>query len=339
MRGKKIFVLGGTGSLGLALIRRLVRDNELLVFSRDEAKHWTIRNQMPNPNLKFAVGDMRDYARVAECLIKFRPNIIVIAAALKQVDTCELSPYESIQTNIIGVKNTIDAVERNMPVLNGDLETVVMVSTDKACAPVNVYGMCKAIAERMISSRSIDYSDIRFVGVRYGNVLDSRGSIFPLFRRQAIHGDAFTLTHPEMTRFLMTLDESIDLILHTAEHAKSGEIWLPKLRSMRIKDLVDIFSAKFQKPVRIIGMRPGEKLHEALISEAESPRVTDVGTHFVLAPGHLEVKSDTRIFSYTSSDDIMTKKELNDYLLSIGILERDISEFPGKQIEEIRTSF
>jgi len=336
MKNKKIVIFGGTGSLGVALIRRLVADNELLIYSRDEAKHWTIRNQMAHPNLKFMVGDVRDQERVSECLIKFRPNVVIIAAALKQVDTCELSPYESIQTNVVGVKNIVDGVERNMPILGDELETVLMVSTDKACAPVNVYGMCKALAERLVSSRSIDNDSVRFVGVRYGNVLESRGSIIPLFRHQALYADAFTLTHPGMTRFLMTLDDSIDLIIHAAEHAKSGEIVLPRLKSMLIQDLAEIFSERANKPIKIIGLRPGEKLHESLISESESPRISQDKDHYILGPAHEIVESSADMFSYTSADDVMGKAELLEYLTSIDMLDRDMDEFPGKHIEEIR---
>lgn len=336
MDGKRVLIFGGTGSLGRALITRLIGTNQVLVFSRDESKHWTIRNEIKSPNLQFAVGDVRDENRVEEILLRFKPNFVIIAAALKHVDTCELSPYESIQTNVMGVKNIVDAVERNLHHLKSVLETVLMVSTDKACAPVNVYGMCKALSERLVTSRGIDHTTPKFVAVRYGNVLESRGSIIPLFKHQGDTAAAFTLTHPDMTRFLMTLDDSIDLILKTAHEAKSGETWLPKLKAMKILDLAEIFGEIYDKPVKTIGMRPGEKIHEALISEAESVRVRDIGTHYVMAPAYSEPSMDARIFNYTSNDDVMTKKVLNDYLNSIGIFKRSLSDFPGKHIEEIR---
>ncbi|MEK7802620.1 MAG: polysaccharide biosynthesis protein, partial [Pseudomonadota bacterium] len=188
-QNKKILIIGGTGSLGRALIRRLSEDNEIIVYSRDEAKHWTIRNQLtPKQNVQFEVGDIRDANRVEEIILKVKPHIILIAAALKQVDTCERSPFESIQTNTLGIHNVINAVVRQEDRLT-TLETVLMVSTDKACAPTNVYGMCKAISERVVTSQSISGSSIKFVGVRYGNVLESRGSIIPLFRWQADHLD------------------------------------------------------------------------------------------------------------------------------------------------------
>lgn len=332
---KKIMIIGGTGSLGRALIRRLSEKNQLVVYSRDEAKHWTIRNQLsPKQNVEFEVGDIRDGARVEEIILKWKPNIILIAAALKQVDTCERSPFESIQTNTLGINNVVNAVVRQGDRLP-ELETVLMVSTDKACAPTNVYGMCKAISERVVTSQSISGSPVKFVGVRYGNVLESRGSIIPLFRWQAENADAFTVTHPEMTRFIMTLDESIDLIVATGNGAKSGEIWLPKLRAMNILDLAQIFSSRYGKPVNIIGMRPGEKLFEELVSSPESVRITDDGQYYRMAASHVMPPLDAKIFSYGSNDDVLSKDALEAYLTSINIFETDMNKFVGLEIDEI----
>lgn len=332
--GERVLIFGGTGSLGRALVRRLSGTNNIMLFSRDEAKHWTIRNQVGTHNMAYAVGDIRDGARVEEALLRFQPTIVIIAAALKQVDTCELTPHESVQTNILGIKNVIDAVNRQVDRLMG-LETVLMVSTDKACAPANVYGMCKAIAERLVTSQSANMARPRFVGVRYGNVLESRGSIIPLFRWQAEHNASLTVTHPEMTRFVMTLDQSIDLIIAAAKSAQSGEILLPRLNAMKIIDLANIFSERFKKPVEIVGMRPGEKLHEALISESESVRVSFDGTYYHMAPAHSPVALDAKIFHYESNDDLLTPTALSDYLESIGIFSKSIDDFVGRQIEEI----
>lgn len=333
--GKKVLIIGGTGSLGRSLIRRLSASNQLIIFSRDEAKHWTIRNQLdPKHNVQFEVGDIRDDKRVEEIILKWRPNIILIAAALKQVDTCERSPYESVQTNVLGIHNVVTAVVRQADRLSG-LETVLMISTDKACAPTNVYGMCKAISERMVTSQSILGLGTKFVAVRYGNVLESRGSIIPLFRWQAENLDRFTVTHPEMTRFIMTLDESIDLIIAAAKNATSGETWLPRLRSMRIMDLAQIFAEKYHKPVDIIGMRPGEKLYEELISDPESVRVTEDGNYYRMAPSHVMPPLDARVFSYGSNDDVMDKESLKAYLESIGIFNIESRKFVGLEIDEI----
>lgn len=330
----RILIFGGTGSLGQALISRLVENNTLMVYSRDEAKHWTLRNRFNHPNLLSAVGDIRDANRVERVTLEFQPTMIIMAAALKQVDTCETAPLESIQTNIMGINNIVSTVERHSKDLKG-LSTVMMVSTDKACAPVNVYGMCKAIAERVVTSSGHETDGPKFVGVRYGNVLESRGSIIPLFRHQAENAPAFTLTHPDMTRFVMTLDQSIDLILATASRADTGEIWLPRLRSMAIGDLADIFSERYGKPVNTIGMRPGEKLHEALINETESVRIVEDGEHFRMRAAHSTIEHNPPVFGYQSNDDVMSKDELQSYLESLAIFDRRMSEFVGREIEEI----
>jgi UDP-N-acetylglucosamine 4,6-dehydratase/5-epimerase len=332
---KRVLIFGGTGSLGRALIRRLSADNYLMVYSRDEAKHWTIRNEANNPNLKFAVGDIRDFARVAQVLTQFKPNIVIIASALKQVDTCELSPYESIQTNVNGTKNVIDAIDRHIGSLPG-LSTVLLVSTDKACAPVNVYGLCKGLSERLIASA--EQTVVKYIGTRYGNVLDSRGSILPLFRYQAEQCDAITLTHRDMTRFVMTLNDSVDLILTALHRAKPGEIWIPKLRSMRIIDLAEIFSEMSGKPVRVIGLRPGEKIHESLISEPESPRVYENGQHYILRPTFTSSTGVETLYEYTSADSVMTKEELREHLSDLGLLTKNLTAFEGLKIDEIRTT-
>jgi UDP-N-acetylglucosamine 4,6-dehydratase len=333
--GERILIFGGTGSLGRALVGRLAAANKIMLFSRDEAKHWTIRNQLgPNDNVLYAVGDIRDGARVEEALLRFQPSIAIIAAALKQVDTCEMTPYESVQTNVLGIKNVVDAVSRQADRL-ARLDAVLMVSTDKACAPTNVYGMCKALAERLVTSQCLAFERPRFIGVRYGNVLQSRGSIIPLFRWQAAHNHCFTVTHRDMTRFVMTLDASIDLIAACLKAAVSGEIWLPRLRAMKILDLAQIFSERYGKPIEFIGMRPGEKLHEALVSEAESVRVRFDGTYYRMAPAHSTVGANAKIFSHQSDDDVFAKAELAAYLDSIGIFEHSLDAFIGREIEEI----
>ena len=338
LSGKKILIFGGTGSLGRALIRRLSADNQLILFSRDEAKHWTIKNQLVHKdNVKFVVGDIRDNVRVEEALIRYNPNDVVIASALKQVDTCELSPYESVQTNILGIRNVVDAVTHQADRLT-DLDTVLMVSTDKACAPANVYGMCKAVAERLVTSSCIAMERPRFIGVRYGNVLESRGSIIPLFRYQGEFQSSFTVTHPEMTRFIMTLDQSIDLIVSTILGAKSGEMWLPKLKSMKIMDLAEVFSERYKKPIEIVGIRPGEKLHEDLISRPESVRVRDEAGFYKMNPAHSDIPLDSKIFDYASDRDVLSKRELAAYLDQLGIFTRSMDQFLGREIEEIKTS-
>ena len=344
---RRVLIFGGTGSLGKALIKRLADANTVAVYSRDEAKHWTIRNQMPTKRVTFMVGDVRDYERCKEAILSFRPNVVIIASALKQVDTCERSPDESIKTNVIGVQNIVKAVVDNYVYLGAI--SVLLVSTDKACEPVNVYGMCKALAEKIVTNELPQQhaTPHMFMCVRYGNVLESRGSIVPLFRHQAEFGEAFTITHSDMTRFLMTLDESVDLIVTAINHGLNGETWVPQLPSMKLQDLAEIFSETYNKPIKTIGVRPGEKLHELLVGNSESCR-----TYKKTAPGHEDSPTrgkefwiikpssstlafDQQMFTNSSQFNTLSKKELLEKLTKLDVIKCDLSKFVGRSIEEI----
>lgn len=332
MNNKRILIFGGSGSLGQTLIRRLYKNNNVLVFSRDEAKHWTIKNNFSSTNLSFSVGDIRDKNRVEEILVRFDPNVVIMASALKQVDTCELSPYESVQTNILGINNIVDVVENRLRDLPS-LESVLMVSTDKACSPTNVYGMCKSVSERLVLVKSKNIDSVKFVAVRYGNVLDSRGSILPLFKHQVQTQGHLTVTHPDMTRFLMTLDDSVDLILTTLKTANTGETWIPKLNAMKIIDLANIYAEMYGKTVEFTGIRPGEKMHESLISDSESIRTVELENHYVIKPAYDQPTSET-VFEYSSADSCLEKDELKVYLDDLSILDKNVEEFVGKTIQE-----
>jgi UDP-N-acetylglucosamine 4,6-dehydratase/5-epimerase len=335
-------IIGGTGSLGRKLIERLLPFGDVAVYSRDEGKHWSIRNELSNgplsvnlKHLQFYVGDVRDTFRIRDVIRQQRPATIIIAAALKQVDTCELSPYESVQTNLQGTQNVINVINE---VETGTRE-VLFVSTDKAAAPVNVYGMCKAVSERIVTSQAqTGRGYVKYLVVRYGNVLESRGSIIPLFKYQGLHGEFLTVTDPDMTRFLMTLDDSVDLINHARQHGKSGETWIPRLPAMRIGDLADIFSKKHGTPIKVIGLRPGEKQHEDLITESESvrTRLTDDNKHYVIEPA-FNAGSGKR-FTYSSSDDVMNPVQLQSHLQKLGILDAPLASFKGHSIEDIVTN-
>ena len=335
---ENILIIGGTGSLGRALIRRLKDDNSLNIFSRDEAKHWTIKNQLSSSgDVSFHIGDVRDFTRVREVIERTNPTVVIIASALKQVDTCEISPFESIQTNTLGVRNVCEAIIGIRTRLKR-LSTVLLVSTDKACAPTNVYGMSKALAERIITSYHTWEMGVKFVAVRYGNVLESRGSIIPLFKHQVETGKALTVTDKRMTRFMMTLNQSIDLIEDAISESKSGEIWIPKIPAMQINDLAEIFASKFRQKIEITGMRPGEKLHEDLVSESESIRTKELGNHFVIENSTKPIKETTKseLFSYSSNRDLLAKQELESRLEELGIFEMEVKDFLGREIEEIR---
>lgn len=336
----RYLIFGGTGSLGKRLINRLLPDHTVYVCSRDESKHWTIKNELANhpriDHLKFAVGDVRDQQRVKELINQVEPSIIIIAAALKHVDTCELSPNESVATNLIGTQNIIRAVQ-DYGMMYNKIEKVLLVSTDKACSPVNVYGMCKAVSERIVTSQaSHGTGGTQFLCTRYGNVLESRGSIIPLFRHQAEHNEFLTVTDPDMTRYLMTLDDSVDLINVALECGQSGETWIPKLRSMRIGDLADLFACRWNKQIKIVGLRPGEKKHEDLINESEAVRTRDVGQHYVIGPAY-NPGSNSR-FSYTSADDVLSPIELEEHLEHLNVFNKPLHSFTGVSIDELITN-
>lgn len=334
--GKRVLVFGGTGSLGLALIRRWIGKCRLGVYSRDEAKHWTIKNSLKDSReVEFFVGDIRDTKRVEQSIAQFQPNIILVASALKQVETCETAPEESIKTNILGVSNVISAAQEANR-FGQNLECVLLISTDKACSPTNVYGMSKSIAERLVVANSAAEPSIKFINVRYGNVLDSRGSIVPLFRYQSMNRSSFTLTSVKMTRFLMTLDESIDLIEIAISQAKSGETWIPKPRSMSILDLAEIFSDKYNKEIEVVGIRPGEKIHEELISEMESFRTEKLNDNFIIHPPMSGIIKSETAWKFTSADNLISKSDLLDFLEKKRVFDTELKNFIGKEIEEIR---
>jgi UDP-N-acetylglucosamine 4,6-dehydratase len=310
---KKILIFGGAGSLGTELTKYYIDKYHIVVVSRDEAKHFDLKNKIKNNNLKTIVSDVRDENRIKDILLQEKPEIIIIAQALKQVDICEYFPEESIKTNILGVMNIINSL-RTLSLMNAfSPEAICFVSTDKAANPINIYGMCKSISEKLSLNLSHDFenTDTRVVIVRYGNVLSSKGSIIPLLVKQGedINKDKFSLTHQDMTRFMMTLNEAVKLIDATISSGNNGDMWVPKLKSMKILDLIKYFSTKYNKPYEIIGIRPGEKIHEIMLSLEEALRV--------------DIKQDYFIFNKNNPIKNHLNKEYSsmDYLLSYNELE------------------
>ena len=272
---KTILITGGTGSLGKVLLRRLLNGDagkpaQIVVLSRDEAKQHQIRVEYQHryaatdeviyqnfrEKLSFRIGDVRDYESV--CAALQGVNIVFNAAALKQVPTCEYFPYEAVQTNITGAENIVRAIrDLKLPV-----ETVVGISTDKAVKPVNVMGMTKSIQERILSCGNLAMPNTRFIIVRYGNVLASRGSVIPLFHEQIRNGGPVTITHADMTRFLLSLDEAVDLIFTAVGKARRGETFIPRVPSARMVDVAAALIDGRRINTVVSGIRPGEKLHE-----------------------------------------------------------------------------
>ncbi len=322
MINKHILLFGGSGSLGNEFIQKYIHDNTITNYSRDECKHWQMSLQYKTANLKFIIGDIRDYNAVENAILREQPHIIIIMAALKHIDRCEYAVNECLQTNCLGPMNVLNAIEKNNDRLIR-LECTVMVSTDKACEPTNVYGMAKALAESAIVEKSLHVTNRKFVNIRYGNVLNSRGSIIPLLHEKGQDPNVaeFTLTHPEMTRFVMTLEQSVELIEYAIEDGESGDIVIPKLISMRLQDLMEIFSAKYGKPVKITGLRPGEKMLESLISETQAMRLvkTDAG-YMHIKPAHKWVIDGEEVRNYNSKTNPLTREELSKYLSDLRLI-------------------
>jgi FlaA1/EpsC-like NDP-sugar epimerase len=276
-----VLITGGTGSFGSRFAGQLLkrRAGEVRIYSRDEKKQWEMRNAFPQ--FRYIIGDVRDADRLSEAMAGV--DYVFHAAALKQVPSCESYPFEAVKTNIIGSEQACKAARANK------VKVFVALSTDKAVKPVNAMGTSKAMMEKIVSSQNQDGGGTVFCCVRYGNVMGSRGSVIPLFREQ-IEGDIpLTLTVPGMTRYLLTLDQSVDLVLHALGNARGGEIFVRKAPACTVALLADVMRRKFsprgaRHPLRAIGIRPGEKLHEILVNEYEMQRVTEEKDSFTIHP-------------------------------------------------------
>jgi UDP-glucose 4-epimerase len=306
--GKRALVSGGTGSFGHFIVRRLLDLDvaEIRILSRDEKKHYDMRHHYAQEKrIKFITGDIRDERRVRESM--YGCDVVFQAAALKHVYNCEEHPYEAVMTNVIGTQNVITAA------MDLGVERLITVSTDKAVKPVNVMGMTKAIQERLVIAANRLVGSRGTIGccVRYGNVMSSRGSAIPFFRDLVAQRKAITITHMEMTRFLLTLNDAIDLVLFALENMKGGETFIKKAPAVRIIDLARVIAEQANAPFNpvVIGMLPGEKIHEILITEEELPRAADLGSYFVVQPNW--VKCDGRAVEreYSSDQNLVTSDD------------------------------
>jgi len=321
----KVLIFGGTGSLGYEIVKRYINNHIIYNYSRDENKHWKMRLDFNNnSNLRFIIGDIINKDKVRETILRVQPNIIIIASAMKHIEQCEYSSDQSLNTNLLGVKNILDTVEEYKEKLDKVLMSVLFVSSDKACSPINIYGMCKALSEALIIEKAHYVKNIKFMNIRYGNVLNSRGSIIPLLHSigKDDNKDCFTLTHEDMTRFVMTLEQSVDLIEHSLKYADSGDTVIPKLISMRVKDLVEIFSELYNKPIKITGLRPGEKLLESLINHTQSARIEkkDDYSHIKSVFNFNETINESIMLDYNSKINPLSKEQLTEYLIQLKLL-------------------
>ena len=276
-----LLITGGTGSFGNAVLRRFLESDlrKIRVLSRDEKKQDDMRKQYNDPKLEFYIGDVRDYQSVLNAVRGC--DFIFHAAALKQVPSCEFHPMEAVKTNVLGTENVLEAA------VNAGVKRAVCLSTDKAVYPINAMGISKAMMEKVMVAKSRSANGTVICGTRYGNVMASRGSVIPLFVEQIREGRPLTVTDPNMTRFMMTLDDAVDLVLYAFEHGKSGEIFVQKAPAATIDTLasalIDLMGVP-NHPLKVIGTRHGEKLYEALLSREEMAAAQDLGGYYRVPP-------------------------------------------------------
>lgn len=313
IKNKKILIIGGTGALGKTLVNKYYNNNEIIVLSRDEHKHYFLKKDYPKINSM--IGDVKDKSSIKNCLMRFKPEIVINTAALKHVPICEDDPFESVKTNIIGHQNLIESINEV-----GDVETLIFVSTDKACNPINVYGMCKAISEKIYVEYAKQRNIPKVVLVRYGNVLESTGSVIPFFKSLLENNSEYLpITHFEMTRFLLTLEQATDLIDWAYDFDGShGKIAIPKIKSLKVTDVANELKKFYKKNVELkdIGTRPGEKLHEEMISAEEWLR-TEEHENFLI--GNKNIRNERK--SYNSYESLMNSSEAYDFLKDSGVIE------------------
>jgi UDP-glucose 4-epimerase len=279
--GKTLLITGGTGSFGNAVLRRFLNSDlrEIRILSRDEKKQDDMRKKYNNPKIKFYIGDVRDYQSVLSAVRG--ADYIYHAAALKQVPSCEFHPMEAVKTNVLGTENVLEAA------INCGVKRVICLSTDKAVYPINAMGISKAMMEKVIVAKSRSSNQTTICATRYGNVMASRGSVIPLFINQIRAGAPISITDPEMTRFMMTLDDAVNLVLYAFEHGKAGDIFVQKAPAATIKVLAEALASLLGSPdhaIDVIGTRHGEKLFEVLLSREEMAAAEDLGNYYRIPP-------------------------------------------------------
>lgn len=288
-KNKDILITGGTGSFGHHIVSKLLqlKPNKIVIFSRDEKKQYDMQNEFEEHNnlLEFIIGDVRDYAKIHEAMKNI--DIVYHAAALKQVPNCEFHPFKAVKTNVLGAENVRRAAIEN------NVDVVIVMSTDKAVKPINVMGMTKAIQERIMLNSTTGKWNTKFVCVRYGNVIGSRGSVIPFFKQRIEKGKFLPITNYEMTRFLLSLEDAVDLVLKATIEGETGQLFVKKMPACYIIDLAKVMSkaiiGKEDYPIKEAGIRPGEKIYEVLVSEEEMRRAVETETHYIIYPhGKLE---------------------------------------------------
>jgi UDP-N-acetylglucosamine 4,6-dehydratase len=334
IQDKVILITGGTGFLGKTLASRFLKyePQALRIFSRDEVKHFRFNNLFGNnPRIRNLIGDVRDYGRISRALEDV--EVLVHAAALKRIDMIEYNVTESIKTNVLGSLNVANAALRN------NVSRSLFVSTDKACSPLNSYGACKLLGERIFTEMNYSKGKSKAIlgSIRYGNVLASTGSIIPFFKKKIEDGAPIPLTHPDMTRFIISADQAVDLVLKALVYSIGGEVIVPSIPSARIVDLIDALKALMDADNEIIevGIRPGEKIHELLINEFEIPltyKFEDIFTISSLIERYQdeidrpvyqsegEKMDNSKMMEYSSKDHLLSRGNLTEYLKKLDLL-------------------
>lgn len=333
-KDKTLLITGGTGSFGNTMARKFISSDikEIRIFSRDEKKQEDMRLELSNPKLKFYIGDVRDADSISRAMKGV--DYVFHAAALKQVPSCEFYPMEAVHTNIVGTHNVMNAATANR------VKRVVILSTDKAVYPINAMGISKAMAEKLMVAQSRSQADEETIlcATRYGNVMASRGSVIPLFIDQIKRGQELTITDPEMTRFLMSLDDSVNLVLHAFQHGKQGDIFIQKAPASTVADLAQAISEILGKKstIRIIGTRHGEKLYESLISREEMSKAEDMGSYYRIPADNRDLnyaqffsegeEKISKIEDYTSHNTHRLSVDgVKNLLLSVDYIKKDLA--------------
>ena len=331
--GKTLLITGGTGSFGNAVLRRFLNTNikEIRVFSRDEKKQEDMRIDLNNAKLKFYIGDVRIYESIHAALDGV--DFVFHAAALKQVPSCEFYPMEAVRTNVLGTENMLNAA------LACGVKKVITLSTDKAVYPINAMGISKAMMEKLMVAKARTTSELKtiFSGTRYGNVMASRGSVIPLFVKQIREGKPLTVTDPDMTRFLMSLDDAVDLVLYAFKNARQGDIFVQKAPASTILDLAiavkELFNA--DNEIKVIGTRHGEKLYETLLTREELAKAEDMGEYYRILPDDRDLnygkyftegqEKVSQSVDYNSHNtQRLTVSEVKDRLLSLDYIQQEL---------------
>jgi len=332
--GQVLMITGGTGSFGNAVLSRFLNTDvrEIRIFSRDEKKQEDMRIAMNNPKLRFYIGDVRNYDSIHQAMQGV--DYVFHAAALKQVPSCEFYPMEAVRTNVLGAENVLNAA------IACGVRRVIVLSTDKAVYPVNAMGISKAMMEKLMVAKARMRRDGETVlcATRYGNVMASRGSVIPLFVKQMTSGQALTVTDPLMTRFLMSLEDSVDLVLHAFQHGRQGDIFVQKASASTVGDLAQALKELFASdvPLRVIGTRHGEKLYESLLSREEMARAVDMGQYFCVPADDRDlnynkyfIEGETQVSSfddYTSHNtDRLNVEQVKAMLMKLDYIKEELN--------------